>query len=284
MFALLSYFSWGVGDIVGTVASRKLGAFTSSFWGSLISLFLFALYAPFAFNDLKGITGQVFLINIVTGVLFLIGFLSYFKALSIDNAPLVGTIAGSFGAVSVVISLLFFHEQIFGTELVAILMIFAGILLATLPIEEIMRKQFKFSQGVILAFVTMIIWGIYGVLIKIPVSHIGWFWPNVIIFSLFPPGIYLFTRWQKTKIEKPTNSKELMQVAVWTVMIRTGEFSYNVAVSKGLIAIVAPIASSYPTLFALLAFFIFKDKITKQQIAGILITLSGIVFLSFASS
>lgn len=56
-----------------------------------------------------------------------------------------------------------------------------------------------------------------------------------------------------------------------------------IGISKSSVAVIVPIAGSSPTLFALLAFFVFKESITKQQILGIVTTLVGIVFLSIFS-
>jgi uncharacterized membrane protein len=51
----------------------------------------------------------------------------------------------------------------------------------------------------------------------------------------------------------------------------------------GAAAIVAPIAGAYPTLFVFLSRFVFKDRLTKQQGFGIVVTLVGIVLLAFFS-
>jgi uncharacterized membrane protein len=65
------------------------------------------------------------------------------------------------------------------------------------------------------------------------------------------------------------------------LLLRLGDFVLNIGLSKGLTPIVAPIAGAYPTLFVTLSFIIFKDKVTKSQMFGILITLVGIISLSF---
>jgi len=85
------------------------------------------------------------------------------------------------------------------------------------------------------------------------------------------------------RIEKPTENKALIPLVVSTILVRVAELSYNFAISKGLVAVVAPIAGANITLFVLLAFLIFKDPITKQQIIGIITTLTGIVLLSIFS-
>jgi len=68
-----------------------------------------------------------------------------------------------------------------------------------------------------------------------------------------------------------------------SLLISIGGFSYDIAISQGLVAVVAPIASSSVTLFVVLAFIFLKDPITRQQIIGIITTLIGIVLLSIFS-
>jgi uncharacterized membrane protein len=128
----------------------------------------------------------------------------------------------------------------------------------------------------------MLSWGIWIALLKIPVSKIGWFWPNYITFLLFPL-VFLYIKFRKFPIERPTINHAFIPLIVSIALVRVAEFSYNFGISKGLVTIVAPIAGANPTLFVVLAFLFFKDKITKQQIAGIVITLAGIVLLSFFS-
>ena len=90
-------------------------------------------------------------------------------------------------------------------------------------------------------------------------------------------------RVRKIELKKPTYEKALLPLILSVVILRCGDFSFNFAISKGLTAIVAPIAGSYPTLFVVLSFLIFKDPIKKQQIFGIILTVIGIVLLSFLS-
>lgn len=119
-------------------------------------------------------------------------------------------------------------------------------------------------------------------LLKIPVAKIGWFWPNYITFLLFPL-IFFYIKLKKIPIQRPTINGALIPLIASTALVRVAEYSYNFGISKGLVTVVAPIAGANPTLFIILAFLFLKDKITKQQIAGIVITLIGIVLLSIFS-
>lgn len=75
-----------------------------------------------------------------------------------------------------------------------------------------------------------------------------------------------------------------MAIISKSLLLGIGALSFNFAIDQGQVTIVAPIAGSYPALFALLAFLVFREQITRQQIAGIVITLFGIVLLSIFSA
>ena len=63
--------------------------------------------------------------------------------------------------------------------------------------------------------------------------------------------------------------------------LRGGDFAFNIGASMGLTATIAPIGGAYPTLFAVLSYFVFRDPLNKKQIAGIIIALTGLVALGF---
>lgn len=282
IFALVAYFAWSSGDIFGTIATRKLGAYSTTFWTLLLGLIIFSFYIPFSLNEIQGLTIGIFFLSIILGLILATSFLTFNEALRIAHPSLVGTIAASFSALVVVLSIIFLKETITNYQVLSILVIFAGVIISSLDFKELQKRKFTFNKGVLLAIATMIGWGIYFTFIKIPVRQIGWFWPEYISFALFPL-IYLVMRIRKIELKKPTYAKALLPLIMAAVILRIGDFSFNFAISKGLTAIVAPIAGSYPTLFVVLAFLVFKDPIKKQQIFGIILTVTGIVLLSFLS-
>lgn len=283
IFALISYFAWGTGDIFGTIATRKLGSYSTTFWSYIFRVFIFALYIPFAWPLLSNLNLSLITLNIGLGIFLLVGFIAFNEALRIENAPLVGTIAASFASVVFILSIIFLGETISSQQFVSILIIFLGLILSTVSFKDFKNKNVFLSRGVLFAFIAMICWGIYFTFIKIPVQQIGWFWPNYISFLLFPL-VYLVAKVRKTKINQPNYKNAFLPLLLTVLLTGIAEFSFNFAISKGLTAIVAPIAGSYPTLFVVLAFLFFKDKITKQQIVGIITTLVGIVLLSIFST
>lgn len=282
LFALISYFGWGVGDIFGAITTRKIGSFATAFWVSLLGSVIFTLYVPFDLANLNQLTFSVLLLNILLGVIFIGGNLCLNEAFRLSNVSLTGTIVSSYAALTVVLSILFLHETITLSQSAAIVIIFVGILLSTLDFADLKSRKLITNRGVKLAWLAMVSYGVYFAFIKIPVKEIGWFWPNYLTFLLFPL-IYLYSKLQGIALQKPNYKNALLPMIVCTLLLRIGDFSFNIGISQGLTAIVAPIAGAYPTLFAVLGFLVFKDPIKRQQVVGIIVTLIGIVALSIIS-
>ena len=274
---------WAIGDFLGISISRKIGGYSTSFWVFLFGLIIFSFYLPFEAHNFNSLTIPLIFLNIILGILFIAGNIAFNEGLRTSNASLVGTIAASFTAITVVLSILFLGENITLGQTAVIVLIFIGIILSTLNFGELRRGDFIKDKGVRLALFSMLAWGIYFAFIKILVRQIGWFLPHYISFLLFPL-IFLYMKLRNIPLEKPNKKNGvLLLVIISAILVRIGDFSFNLAIGRGLTSIVAPIAGSYPTLFVFLSFLIFKDPIKKQQILGIIITIIGIFFLSFIS-
>lgn len=282
-FALISYLGWGTGDIFGTVASRRLGGYSVSFWAYLLSALIFLPLVPFKATDLQALTGELLLIILGISVLGTIGTISFNEGLRVGNASLVGTIAAAYPAVTVIASMIFLNESVSAKQSLAILVIFLGLALSIVNLRQITKERFRKDPGIPLAIITMFMWGIWLAFLKIPIQKIGWFWPGYAVFLYFPL-IFFLMRWRKIKLSRPNFKNALWALIPAVVLLRVAEFSYSYAISLGAnVAVIAPISGSYPTLFVVLAFLVFKDPITRQQIAGIITTLAGIVLLSIFS-
>lgn len=265
------------------MVARRLASYSLLLWSFILSSIALAFYVPFVSYELSGLTWGLLIFILVNGIMGLyFGTFVYYEALKKGNRALVGTISSSFPAIAILVSVIFLGERITIPQIAAIVIIFIGLILSGLDFSEIKKKNILADKSVILALVTMVCWGTWIALLKIPISRLGWFWPNYLTFLLFPL-LFIFLKIKKIKIEIPSTKMVFVPLVLSTALVRIAEFSYNLGISRGLVTIVAPIAGANPTLFVILAFIFLKDKITKQQIGGIIITLVGIVLLSFLS-
>ncbi len=279
-FCTSCFYRLGYWDIFGGSVSRKIGGYSSAFWSYIFSLIISTFYIPFAGKPLQNMSLQSGLILIVLVPIGMMPLITLYEGIKVGNASLVGTIGASFSSLVVVFSIIFLGDTINSMQLISVLVIFIGIILSSLDLKNFSFKQLTTDRGVPYALISMVVWAIYFTFIRIPIREIGWFWPSYIAFWGFPIVI-MFMRFKKIELKFPKERKLLINSVLGSVFLLIGGFSFNIAVEKGQTAIVAPISGVYPVLFASIAYFVFKDRLNKQQIFGIITTLTGIVFLSF---
>lgn len=282
IFAFLAFFGWGIGDIFGTIASRKIGAFSTTVWFSVIQFLIFIIFAPFYFSELENLTPVLLVVNLALGLTAVLASATFYEAVKSGNASLAGTIVSSFVGLTVILSIVFLGERISSAQAISIVIIFVGIVTSSLNFSDIKQKQILKSKGIQMAFVSMVLWGIYWAFLKIPVREIGWYWPIVfsqIVYFLLP----IFMMVKKIKLQKP-NTRSLLTILILnSLILGIGSFSYNLGIERGLVAVVAPIAGAYSVLFVVIANFVFKEPLTRKEGIGIIVTLAGIILLSFFS-
>lgn len=280
IFALIAFFGWGTGDIFGGVVARKIGGYSSAFWGYVASIVITSLYIPFALGELQHLTPGTLLILLLLMPVGFLPLMTLYEGIKKGNASLTGTIAASFGAVVAILSVIFLGDRINIYQILAIATVIVGIFLASLDFKTVNLKKILTDKGIPYALTSMVLWGIYFTFVKIPSREIGWFWPAYIAWVGFLPLAFVFIKLRKEKLNVPKDKKTIWFIVINTILLSAGTFAYNFATTQGQTSIVGPVSSAYPVLFATLAYFVFKDRLKKQQIVGIAVTLIGIILLS----
>ncbi|MEX2354991.1 MAG: EamA family transporter [Candidatus Woykebacteria bacterium] len=281
-FAIIAYIIWG-SNVFGTIATRKIGPYKTTFW---LLLFLIPIYGLFCLlfpNGLQNLTPTLFLLNLFLGIIGGLSLILFYEALRLGNASLVTTISASYPALVVILSIVFLREGMTTQQVIAILIILLGVIISSINFRDVKDGKFKLDAGAVLAIMTMIVWGVYYTFIKIPIDIIGPAWPNLIA-ALAYPSILIVLKIKNIKIDLKDFKQTKYPLIFNAIFLGGGLLAFNYAVGLGgNVSIVTPISASYPTLFAVVAYFVFKDAINKQQILGIVTTLVGIVLLSVFS-
>ena len=284
LFSLATFIGWGVGDVFGTIAARKIGGFSYTFWVYVFAFILTTFYVPFQIVNLHLFTLPILFLCIFLGISLIIGNTFFSEASRISNASLVGVISSSaYSGPAVLLSALFFHESLTTVKIISFFLVLIGVITASINFNELgeghLQKMIK-DRGVVYALIAVFCWTIDAVFLKVAILKVGWFWPMYITILCFPL-MFAFMKNQKIKFISPFKKGVFVPVIMATLLLYGGEFTYALGLGSGSPSLVSSISGAYPALFALIAFFVFKDRLTKQQITGILVTLSGVIFLSF---
>lgn len=281
LLAVLAHLGYAIGDVFGVVSTRRIGAKVTTFWVYLVLFIAFTPLSLLFLDQVDSISLDVAVVNALLSAVGVIAFLAFTEALRIGNAPLVGAIAGAFPAAIVVLAMIFYGERLTPTQGLAISGIISGIILSSLDVRRLIRRGIHFDRAVKLSLVAMVCWGIYFTFIRTPIENYGWFWANYI--STVTGAILVTVISYKAAIKTAKNLVSYIPALAAGLIAGGGTLAFSAAISKGDSSIVGPIAGSYPALFAILTYLIFKEKLTKQQQFGVALTLISIVGLSVVS-
>ncbi|MEK7543995.1 MAG: DMT family transporter [Patescibacteria group bacterium] len=280
VLALVTFIGWGTGDLFSVVATRKIGATITTFWVFFFSFLLSLLVLPFAPHNIQAITIPLLLLNVFLGILFVSANVLVYEAFRLSSAPLVGIIIQGFPAVVMALSAVVFKDATSLMQWMLAAVVFIGVLLCSVDFQKVFSAKKLMDRGTIIALIAMIFLSIFFTFSRILINAYDWFLPTFIASACFPV-IYFFIRKRKEQFILPRDPRIIVALCMGGLLIRSADFALNYGLSiPGASSLVAPISAAAPILFTILSYFIFRDKLTKQQIIGIVITLAGIVALS----
>jgi drug/metabolite transporter (DMT)-like permease len=152
--------------------------------------------------------------------------------------------------------------------------------LCSIDFQKLFKSEKIFDTGTLFALLAMIFLSIFFTASRVFIAAYGWFLPSFIANACFPI-IYLFLKIKKEKFFVPKQGIVVIAIFMVGLLIRAGDFALNWGLSlPNASSLVAPIAGASPILFVVMSYLIYKDKLTKQQVVGIVTALLGIVLLT----
>jgi drug/metabolite transporter (DMT)-like permease len=282
--AAITNLSYAISDVANGLILRRDSPLKVSTWVAIFALAIFALPMFVFFGD------ELARLNVVNVLLIFaissLGLTAYFcflTGMQRAGVTLGGVITGSFPAVAAVAAVVFFGERISWAQTGTIVVIVAGLLLSSL--QGRVRALFADIRrsSLIWAFAAALLFGLFFALVRIPVERVGWFLPAYLGNIIGVPLYVLIARssGERDVLRLP---KHAVAIAVIAGVQIGATMLYAYALTKGETAIVAPIAGSYPAVFVVLAYVVFRERIRAIQYVGIVATVAGIVGLSVLSA
>lgn len=282
LLSLMAHVGFASNDLAGAIGARKLSAARMSLYAWYCGCVVAGLATPFLFRN--SLTFGPVLVASGLAVLMSVAYPIFLYTLRHGNATINGVIGGTFPIWVVILSLIFFDESLAFGQAAAIVIIFAGIILSTLHLTRRTRLHNLFNRYSLMATSVSLMWGVYFTFIRYPVEQLGWFEANVVVQVAATAAstlilVPIIRRGKTLKFRK----QQLKWPLVNSVSGFTSSTAYNFALTLGNSSVVAPIAGSYPGLYAVASYFVFKEKLTRLQIVGVALVLLGVVALSVMS-
>jgi drug/metabolite transporter (DMT)-like permease len=269
LLALGASLAWGVGDFVGPLQSRRVGALPVLFWAQIGGVAAIALAVAIRG---EGPAGWAVLFATVAALSGILGLFAYYGGMVAGAMSVVAPIAGVSAVIPVVFGIAT-GDSPSATQLAGVACAIAGVGLASFEHHEGRRR---IAAGVGLALLAACGFGFY-----FPWMHVAGkvdFWWASLVFrataTVFVASI--------AAVKRPTVRLQPWQIAVALavgVADTFGNVLFAASSKGGLVSLTAVLASLYPVVTVLLAAALLRERVARFQQAGIVLALLGVVLI-----
>jgi drug/metabolite transporter (DMT)-like permease len=173
-FGLGAALAWGLTDIFGALAGRRLGSLPVIAGAQLVSLILLVGLAVVTGGSLPSDTG-VLLMSVLMGVTAAIAYITFFTALRIGPIAVVSPTVAAYGGLTVILAVIFRGESLNAVQALGAVLATMGVVFAGLSFDGGLRKTRLVGPGVLLASVALVMFAITTVGLAAPIQSAGWF-------------------------------------------------------------------------------------------------------------
>jgi len=276
IYGLCAALSWGSGDFIGGMASRKTGAYRAIFYGELFGIFVLIFVIAFFGEPFPNSHTLIF--SILAGFVGTVGLFSLYHAMTLGLMSIAAPVSALLAAVLPVVVGAFMDglPKIptligFGFALFAVWMVSQG--------EEGIKDILSHLSDLKLPLMAGIGFGLYFILMHEATRSGSTIWPMGIsrFGGLAMITFYmLFTRtsWQVT------NSSAWSFIAMNGVLDVSGNLFFILASQSGRLDVASVLSSLFPGMTVLLAWIFLRERLSRNQWIGVISALIAIVLLT----
>lgn len=175
LLGLFSSLTWGIVDITGALAGRRVGSTAVLAGAQLVSVATIALIVLADPSRLGPQAATGFLAGIPVGVGAAFAYLSYFTALRIGPLSVVSPVILAYGGATVVLAVVLRGETLLPVQALGALFATAGVVLAGIVFHGgRLRGARLVGPGVLVAALTIILFSVVTVALAGPIQTYGW--------------------------------------------------------------------------------------------------------------
>ncbi|OGG07210.1 hypothetical protein A2872_00780 [Candidatus Gottesmanbacteria bacterium RIFCSPHIGHO2_01_FULL_42_12] len=272
-------FGWGTSDFFANFSSDKVGHFKAFFWSQVAGL-ITVLSVVLLSGSSISLSPEILFRIVIAGIAYSLGYLLFYRGFEIGNVSVVSAVINIQNLFIILIAALVFHQTLTSTQIPALLAVLTGIILVSVDFKELKKGGAVLSKGVKETLASALFFGIvYWPLNETISERIDWRVATMMIKIVAISFVFLFAMFKKEelKIKKGINKKILVAVALTGILEAVGVLGTSFGLAYGDSIIVGPISSALTLVTVTLAVIFLKEKLTKIQTLGILMTVGGII-------
>ncbi len=278
---------WGFADFFAKKTIDQIGYIVSLAWAHIFGTLIFAgvVFYRFIFGGHQIIVPSnlgTWSLLIFFGILQAAVYFFVYKGFGKGQVSILDPIFASFSGLTAILSIVVFGEIISGHLVVALVIIFCGVLLINVDFQALRLKRFNFVKvggfrEVAIATLLAALWTLFWSKF---IEDQDWASYALWMYLFMTLAILVIVKFQKINLL-------VVKRGIWKFLILIGlcetiaylsiSLGYSVTSRTSIIALLSG-AFSLPTI--ILARVFLKEKVTKIQTIGSIVIIAGIVFLS----
>ncbi len=270
-------FAWGIYDFLGGVFSKQIGPFKSFFWSQLAGS-IFVLLLAFVSAMSLQIPMLVIILLPIAAMLYAAGYLFYFRGLEIGNISIVSATMNLWAVFTMLFAFVFMGQRLTAIQTLGVVMVLAGVTLASLRWSEIRSQGFQVSSGVKQAVLGAFFFGIFWNISEIISEQVGWLLATLLVKAGIVLVVLIFSFMARREIGWTTASTRTKYAVLLMGIIEAGAVAVvNYGLTVGQAILITPIASALSVVTITLAIVFLKEKVSRLQGLGMIMAIAGIV-------
>lgn len=282
IFAIGSAFFAGITSILAKCGIQKTDSTVATAIRTIVVLIFSWLMAVITgtIGEISSIQGKTLLFLILSGLSTGASWLFYFHAIQIGNINKVAAIDKSSTVLTILLALIFLGEGISVGKLIAVLLIGIGTLLMISKKEEKENKQSQ--MGLICAVLSAVFASLTSILGKIGItgidSNLGTAIRTFVVLLMAWLMVFVTGKQREVgKIEK----KEMIFICASGLATGGSWLCYYRALQEGPASVVVPIDKLSILVTIIFARIVFKEKLNKKAMLGLLLIVAGTIWIAF---
>lgn len=234
-------------------------------------------------GSIREISTKSFVFLILSGLATGASWLCYFKALSLGEVNQVVPIDKSSTILSVLLAMVLFQEtEHWAVKLVSTAMLAVGIF------WMIEKKQgggkAQNHQWLLYAVLSAVFAALTSILAKLGISGV-----ESNLGTAIRTVVVLVMAWLmvgvkgKQKQLKTIDSRELIYIGLSGLATGASWLCYYYAIQNGVVSVVVPIDKLSVVVTVIFSYFVFKEKLSKRALAGLLLMVAGTLLMAMAA-
>jgi drug/metabolite transporter (DMT)-like permease len=273
VLGIAASLSWGVADFLGGIQSRRMPVIAVVLGSQLAGLALVAVVVAVRGEGIPG--GDFTIYAALSSVGGIVGLTAFYKALSIGAMGVVAPLASTGAAIPLIVGLAS-GDRPSALQGVGLAVAITGVLLASREAGE----QGAVAQGAGFALLSALGFGVFFLgMDRASDSDVLWAVCANRTFSAALLGLALLA----TRPALGLRAGDMRILAVVGILDTLANGLFALAATKGLVSVVAVLASLYPVVTVVLARVVLKERLRTVQRVGAGLALAGVALISAAA-